>query len=75
MRWGELFGLSDDQLEFFEIHGPADIEHSDLGWNTVAERSANLAMEDRVVEACRVNLVVWEGYLNGIAEAGDRDDA
>jgi pyrroloquinoline quinone (PQQ) biosynthesis protein C len=75
VRWGELFGLEGDQLDFFEIHGPADIELSDLGWNTVAERSAELAMEDRAVEACRVNLVVWEGYLNGIAEAGDRADA
>ena len=28
---------------------------------------------DAVVEACCMNLVVWESYLAGIAEAGDRD--
>lgn len=74
-RWAELFGLSDDQLEFFEIHGPADIEHSNLGWQTVAEYAEKLAMEDDVVRACRENLVVWESYLNGIGAAGDEEDA
>lgn len=74
-RWGELFGLNDDQLEFFEIHGPADIEHSNLGWQTVAEYAEKLSMEDQVVRACRENLVVWESYLNGIADAGDAEDA
>ncbi|PPR59221.1 MAG: hypothetical protein CFH10_01912 [Alphaproteobacteria bacterium MarineAlpha4_Bin2] len=73
-RWGELFGLSDEQLEFFEIHGPADIEHSNLGWQTVAEYAQKLSMEDQVVRACRENLVVWESYLNGIASAGDVED-
>ena len=71
-RWRELFGLSDQQLEFFTIHGEADIEHSDLGWNTVAEKSTELAMEDAVVEACRTNLVVWENYFNGIGDGGDK---
>jgi hypothetical protein len=28
-------------------------------------------MEDAVVEACRVNLTVWEQYLAGIAAYGD----
>jgi hypothetical protein len=32
-------------------------------------------MEDAVVEACRVNLLVWEQYLDGIATAGDREPA
>ena len=73
-RWGKLFGLSDEQLEFFEIHGPADIEHSNLGWQTVAEYAEKLSMEDQVVRACRENLVVWESYLNGIAAAGDQED-
>ena len=73
-RWAELFGLAGDQLEFFELHGPADIEHSDLGWNTVADYAEEYAMVDQIAEACRVNLTVWEHYLNGIGEAGDRED-
>jgi len=74
-RWGELFSLSDEQLEFFEIHGPADIEHSNLGWSNVAKYAKELSMEDQVVRACRENLVVWENYLNGIGAAGDAEDA
>jgi hypothetical protein len=30
-------------------------------------------MEDAAVKACEINLRVWELYLNGIAEAGDRE--
>lgn len=70
-KWKGAFGLSDDQLAFFKMHAEADVKHSDLGWNTVAEYAADLHMEDAVVEACRVNLMVWENYFNGIAEAGD----
>ncbi len=73
-RWGRLFGLSNEQLEFFELHEAADIEHSNLGWNAVADNATRLAMEDTVVEACRTNLIVWNHYLTGIAEAGDAVD-
>ncbi len=72
-RWRALFGLDDAALDFFALHTTADIAHSDLGWNTVGEHAARLAMEDAVVEACRINLQVWERYLDGIAEAGDRE--
>jgi pyrroloquinoline quinone (PQQ) biosynthesis protein C len=72
LRWGELFGLREDELQFFGLHETADIEHSNLGWNAVAQHAADLKMEDAVVEACRVNLLVWEHYLNGIGAAGDK---
>lgn len=71
-RWGALFGLPDEKLEFFELHSEADLVHSNLGWHAVAEHAAKLGMEDAAVEACRKNLVVWEHYLDGIAAAGDR---
>jgi len=70
-RWGELFGLNNAQLDFFELHEQADIEHSDMGWQAIAKFSRDLRMEDAVVEACRRNLLVWELYLNGIAAGGD----
>lgn len=73
-RWGKLFGLSDDELEFFELHEEADIAHSNLGWNTVAEQAERLGVADQVVRACRLNLLVWEQYLNGIAAGGDALD-
>jgi len=69
-RWRELFKLADEQLEFFALHEQADLEHSDLGWRTVARHAQACRMEDAVVEACRVNLTVWEHYLDGIAAAG-----
>lgn len=74
-RWQKLFGLSDEQLDFFELHEQADIEHSDIGWQAIAKYAGELHMEDAVVEACRRNLLVWELYLNGIGAAGDRMDA
>ena len=73
-RWKALFGLSDDDLEFFELHEEADIAHSNMGWQAVARFAAEQHMEDAVVEACRVNLFVWEHYLNGIGAAGDALD-
>jgi pyrroloquinoline quinone (PQQ) biosynthesis protein C len=74
-RWGELFGLPDAQLEFFELHEAADIEHSNLGWRSVERFAKELHMEDAVVAACEKNLYVWEHYLNGIGAAGDAVEA
>jgi pyrroloquinoline quinone (PQQ) biosynthesis protein C len=73
-RWGKLFRLSGDDLEFFELHEAADIEHSDAGWRAVERFAKDLHMEDAVVAACERNLAVWEMYLNGIGAAGDRPD-
>jgi pyrroloquinoline quinone (PQQ) biosynthesis protein C len=70
-RWRKLFGLSDDNLEFFELHEAADIAHSNMGWKAVADHAKRLGMEDAAVEACRINLMVWENYLNGIGAGGD----
>lgn len=71
MRWGKLFGLDDADLEFFELHSAADIEHSNMGWRAVEKFARELHMEEAVVAACERNLHVWEHYLDGIASAGD----
>ncbi|MGH8647879.1 MAG: hypothetical protein ACREUP_01030, partial [Burkholderiales bacterium] len=70
-RWGKLFQLAGDDLDFFELHEQADIEHSDAGWRAVERFARKLNMEDAVVVACERNLRVWEHYLGGIAAAGD----
>jgi len=70
-RWQKLFRLSDEALEFFELHTEADIEHSNTGWRAVEKFARELRMEEAVVHACERNLHVWEHYLNGIAAAGD----
>jgi len=73
-RWGKLFKLGDRDLEFFELHEEADVVHSNLGWQTIAEQAERLGAADQVVHACRLNLLVWESYLDGIAAAGDALD-
>lgn len=73
-RWKELFGLSDEELIFFGLHEEADVMHSERGWNAIAEHACEFRMEDAVVEACRLNLAVWEHYLDGIGRAGDALD-
>jgi pyrroloquinoline quinone (PQQ) biosynthesis protein C len=67
-----LFHLQDHELEFFELHTEADIEHSDTGWRAVDKFAKKLHMEDAAVAACERNLHVWEYYLNGIGAAGDK---
>jgi pyrroloquinoline quinone (PQQ) biosynthesis protein C len=71
-RWGRLFGLDEEALDFFELHETADIVHSNAGWRAVERFARELHMEDAVVSACEKNLHVWEHYLNGIAAAGDQ---
>ena len=73
-RWKQVFGLSDEELEFFGLHEEADIVHSNLGWQKAADQAVLLHMEDQLVTACRTNLLVWESYLNGIADGGDALD-
>ena len=70
-QWRGLFGLKDEQLAFWSVHTEADIDHSNLGWETVGKYAKDLKMEDAVIEACRVNLMVWENYFNGIGDAAD----
>ncbi|HWM42532.1 MAG TPA: iron-containing redox enzyme family protein [Burkholderiales bacterium] len=74
-RWSDLFHLKDEELEFFELHTEADIEHSDTGWRAVEKFAKEHRMEDAAVAACERNLYVWEHYLNGIATAGDAHGA
>jgi pyrroloquinoline quinone (PQQ) biosynthesis protein C len=70
-RWSALFGLSDEDLIFFGLHEEADVVHSERGWKAIAQHASDLRMEDAVVEACRMNLAVWEHYLDGIGRAAD----
>jgi pyrroloquinoline quinone (PQQ) biosynthesis protein C len=74
-QWKKLFNLTDDQVEFWEMHSAADLEHSDIAWKAVAEHAERLNMEDDVLHALDVNLRVWELYFNGICDAGDRAGA
>jgi pyrroloquinoline quinone (PQQ) biosynthesis protein C len=73
-RWSRLFKLSDDELDFFELHEEADIVHSNLGWQTIARYAGDLGLAEAVAKACELNLMVWQRYLDGIADGGDALD-
>jgi pyrroloquinoline quinone (PQQ) biosynthesis protein C len=73
-RWGELFGLTPAQLEFWSLHAEADKEHSSLGWEAVARYAEELRMVDAALQAARDALHIWRHYFNGIAAAGDALD-
>ncbi|MBV9120487.1 MAG: iron-containing redox enzyme family protein [Chloroflexi bacterium] len=73
-RWHETLSLADDQLTFWKVHSEADLDHSNTGWNAVAEHAARLHMEGAVVDACRRNLIVWKHYWEGIADWGDQHE-
>jgi pyrroloquinoline quinone (PQQ) biosynthesis protein C len=74
-QWKKLFNLTDNQVEFWEMHSAADLEHSDIAWNAVAENAEKLRMEDQVLHALDINLRVWEMYFHGICDAGDQPGA
>ena len=74
-QWKKLFNLTDEQVEFWHLHQAADIEHSDIAWQAVADNAQRLKMEDDVLHALDVNLRVWEMYFNGICTAGDQPGA
>lgn len=71
-HWESAFGLTGNELQFWSVHEEADLEHSNLGWQSVARFAEQCKMEDAVVHACEINLRVWQLYFDGIAEAGDK---
>ena len=74
IKWMEIWNLSKEDVRFFTLHTEADLEHSELGWRTIAEYAEKLHLVDEVVESCRRSLVVWETYFNGICHSGDALD-
>jgi pyrroloquinoline quinone (PQQ) biosynthesis protein C len=71
-QWQKTFGLKEPDLAFWSVHEEADLEHSNLGWQTVAKFAEQYKMEDAAVHACEINLRVWQMYFDGIATAGDK---
>ena len=72
--WREIWDIDEAEIKFFTLHTAADLEHSELGWQTVGKYAEELHLVDEVVESCHRNLVVWETYFNGICHAGDALD-
>ena len=75
MRWEKLFGLKGEQLQFFEVHSVADIDHSNLAWHACAEHAEALGMADEVIHCLELNLRVWQLYWHGICDAGAQPGA
>ena len=74
-HWQKAFSLKENEVQFWSVHEEADVEHSNLGWQSVARFAEQEKMEEAVIHACEINLRVWQMYMNGIADAGDKQGA
>jgi len=68
----EFYGITDQpSLQFFEVHGILDIEHSEKEAQCIASQTSR--NEEAGVEAAlQTALDVWWGFLDGIMEGQDR---
>jgi len=71
---GEAFRTCRAATRVFELH-EGRTSSIPSGAGAVERFARQLHMEDAVVDACERKPPVWELYLNGIGEAGDRMDA
>jgi len=60
VRWGELFKLSNEKLDFFELHEEADIEHSDMGWQAIARFARELTA---AIPGAELRLIEHGGHV------------
>src|SRR5579872_999457 len=44
-HWQKAFGLTDREVQFWSVHEEADVEHSNLGWQSVARFAERYRME------------------------------
>lgn len=65
----EFYGITDKRsLQFFEVHGVLDIEHSEREAQCIASRTS-MEQEAGVEAALQSALDAWWGFLDGIQEA------
>ncbi len=68
-RLQQNYGLSEQAVEFWDIHEMADAEHSDVGDNIVVHHATDVAMQDRVRDALQHSLDAWWQFFDGIHAA------
>jgi pyrroloquinoline-quinone synthase len=65
------YGLTREQVSFFDVHEIADKDHSDVGDNIVGQMALSELERARVRDAVERSLDMWWQFFDGIArEAG-----
>ena len=67
------YGLSREQVAFWDVHEIADREHSDVGEHIVFRFTDSLDLQNRVCRAVRTSLDHWWQFFDGIERAIDAE--
>ena len=67
------YGLSREQVAFWDVHEIADREHSDVGDHIVFRFADSLELQERVRRAVRTSLDHWWQFFDGIERAIDAE--
>lgn len=65
------YGLSPEQVAFWDVHEIADREHSDVGNHIVFRFANTLELQDRIRTAVQTSLDYWWQFFDGIERAID----
>jgi pyrroloquinoline quinone (PQQ) biosynthesis protein C len=65
------YGLSTEQVAFWDIHEIADREHSDVGDHAVIRHANSADTQRRVRAAVETSLAMWWQFFDGIERAID----
>ena len=65
------YGLTREQVAFWDVHEIADREHSDIGNHIVVRFATSLEWQDRVRRAVEHSLDMWWQFFDGVERAVD----
>jgi len=68
-RLRENYGLSEEAVEFWDLHEMADADHSDVGDHIVVRFATDAAIQARVRDALQHSLDAWWLFFDGIRAA------
>ena len=64
------YGLSEEQVAFWDVHEEADRDHSDIGNSIVIEHAVTEREQATVREALTHSLDMWWWFFDGVERAG-----
>ncbi len=63
------YGLTEEQVSFWDVHEIADADHSDVGDHIVIKFASTDAMQQRVLAAVDHSLAMWWQFFDGMEMA------
>jgi pyrroloquinoline quinone (PQQ) biosynthesis protein C len=61
------YGLKEHDIEFFAEHGEADTEHSNIGYDLMAQFATTYEIQIKAFRALRRGLSIWWAITDGVA--------